>query len=257
MLVFRAFTSIVSRSLSAITANRALLAYPPVKPVDIILARILLEIMVFFIVWVIFFTLLAATSQQKVIVHADRFAEAVAALILLSTSVGMFNAVMAALSPAWERVWPFVRLPLLFFSGIFYVPILTPPWMQSVLYWNPLLHCVEWLRTATYLTYDPLLDKSGEFGQAARVHQGRGHFPVGGVPANEEDFFRGGHSSFFRTFKRQRVFQPARQLARPALPPTRGRTRQGSVRFLEVAFLKVCCEPVGASRRVFTSTPQK
>jgi capsular polysaccharide transport system permease protein len=129
MLVFRAFTSIVSRSLSAITANRALLAYPPVKPVDIILARILLEIMVFFIVWVIFFTLLAATSQQKVIVHADRFAEAVAALILLSTSVGMFNAVMAALSPAWERVWPFVRLPLLFFSGIFYVPILTPPWM--------------------------------------------------------------------------------------------------------------------------------
>ena len=157
---FAPSTSIVSRSLSALTANRALLAYPPVKPVDMILSRILLEIMVFFIIWVIFFTMLAATSQQKVIVHGEVFAQAVAALVLLSTSVGMFNAAMAALTPAWERVWPFVRLPLLFFSGIFYVPILSPPWLKSILVLEsgPALRGVA--RTATYLTYDPLLDKS-------------------------------------------------------------------------------------------------
>lgn len=160
VLVFRAFTSIASRSMSALTANRALLAYPPVKPLDMILSRILLETMVMFVIWMIFFTMLAATSQQKVIVHGEVFAQAAAALVLLSASVGVLNAALAALTPAWERIWPFVRWPLMFFSGIFYVPILSPPWLKSILVWNPVLHCVEWLRTATYLTYDPLLDKS-------------------------------------------------------------------------------------------------
>ena len=76
VLVFRAFSSIASRSMSALTANRALLAYPPVKPLDMILSRILLETMVMFVIWMIFFTMLAATSQQKVIVHGEVFAQA-------------------------------------------------------------------------------------------------------------------------------------------------------------------------------------
>lgn len=160
VLVFRSFSSIATRSLGALTSNRALLAYPPVKPVDIILARIGLETLIMFVIWLIFFILLVAFSQQKIIVHLDLFAQAAGALVLLSTGVGVLNAVLAALSASWERIWPFVRLPLLFLSGIFYVPILMPPWMQWIISWNPVLHCVEWLRTATYLTYDPLLDKS-------------------------------------------------------------------------------------------------
>jgi capsular polysaccharide transport system permease protein len=160
ILVFRTFSSIATRAQASLTANRALLAYPPVKPFDIIAARICLETMVMFVVWVIFFGLLAAWSEQKVIVHFDRFFEATSALVLLSASMGVFNAVMAALSATWERIWPLIRLPLLFLSGIFYVPILMPPWVQAIIWWNPVLHCVEWLRTATYVTYDPLLDKS-------------------------------------------------------------------------------------------------
>ncbi len=50
VLVVRTFTAVAGRSLSSLTANRALLAYPPVKPFDVILARILLEAIVMFMV---------------------------------------------------------------------------------------------------------------------------------------------------------------------------------------------------------------
>ena len=32
-----------------------------------------------------------------------------------------------------------------------------PLWIQEIMAWNPLLHAVEWIRTAIYMTYEPLL----------------------------------------------------------------------------------------------------
>lgn len=159
ILTFRMFTAIASRGLSAITANKALLAYPPVKPVDAIAARLILEIIIMFVIWTIFYSLLSIVSEDKVIVSYIKFAEALGALCFLGFGVGTFNAVMATLVPTYERIWGIIRFPLMILSGVFYVPLLMPPGMQAVIEWNPILHCVEWVRTAVYLTYDPMLDK--------------------------------------------------------------------------------------------------
>ncbi len=158
LLVFRMFSAISTRVMSAITSNRALLAYPPVRPVDTILARIVLETLAMYIVWTLFFSIVGLTMDHKAIVNHVYFAQAVAVTTLLAAGVGTLNAVLSVLFPTWERIWAILRLPLLFLSGIFYVPILTPPMFQWFASWNPVLHCVEWLRTGTYLTYEPLLD---------------------------------------------------------------------------------------------------
>jgi capsular polysaccharide transport system permease protein len=163
ILTFRMFSAIASRGLSAITANKALLAYPPVKPFDAIVARLVLETIIMFIIWIIFYSLLSIVSEEKVIINYVKFAEALGALCFLSFGVGTFNAVVATLLPTYERIWGVIRFPLLILSGVFYVPALSPPAMQAVIGWNPILHCVEWVRTAVYLTYDPLLDKSYVF----------------------------------------------------------------------------------------------
>ena len=163
ILTFRMFSSIASRGMSALSANKALLAYPPVKPVDVIVARLVLEIIIMLVIWVIFYSLLSIISEDKVIVSYVKFAEALGAICFLSFSVGTFNAVMATLVPTYERIWGIIRFPLLILSGVFYVPALMPPGMQAVIEWNPILHCVEWVRTAVYLTYDPLLDKTYVF----------------------------------------------------------------------------------------------
>jgi capsular polysaccharide transport system permease protein len=159
LLCFRMFSSVATRGLSSITANRALLAYPPVKPNDVIAARLLLEVLTMYVVFFVFFAALTFIADSRVIVHQQRFAAALAALTLLSIGVGTFNGVISVIYPFWERVWGLLRLPLLLLSGIFYVPGSLPPLIQDILWWNPIIHCVEWLRYATYLTYEPMLSQ--------------------------------------------------------------------------------------------------
>lgn len=158
LLTLRTFSAIANRGMGAITSNKALLAYPPVKPLDLVIARTILESLTMGVVWMIFLSILAMTSEEKIIFHPDVFAQAIAALIYLASSVALLHASLAAVFPAWERIWGLTRLPLLLMSAIFYVPKLMPPWFQSILYWNPILHCAEWVRTGIYLTYEPLLD---------------------------------------------------------------------------------------------------
>lgn len=160
ILVYRTFIAIAGRTMKAITANSALLTYPLVKPMDTVLARIILEALTMLVVFGIFFAFLALVSEQEVIHYPSRFAAAVTATILLGAGIGTFNAVVSVLFPAWERLWSILGFPLFILSGVFYLPQALPPALQKILYFNPILHCVEWLRHATYLDYTPLLDRA-------------------------------------------------------------------------------------------------
>jgi capsular polysaccharide transport system permease protein len=157
LLTLRTILSMASRGLSALTANKAMLVYPMVKPIDFILARIVLEAMVGCFTWTVFFGLARMMGDDKIIYHHERVALAFGMVVLLGGSLAFLNAVLAPLSSLWERLWSLIRLPLMLISGIFYVPILMSPTMQAVIWWNPVLHCIELLRTGLYQTYDPML----------------------------------------------------------------------------------------------------
>jgi capsular polysaccharide transport system permease protein len=157
LLAFRMFMSVASRGLGAIVSNLALIAYPPVRPLDVIFARVGLEILTMYVIWTISLCLLSIFVEGKVIVDYVRFAAAMAALTYLSVSVATFNGVVAVLWPTWERLWGFLRLPLLILTGILFLPTSMPLSVQAVMAWNPILHAVEWIRTAIYMTYDPVL----------------------------------------------------------------------------------------------------
>lgn len=160
LLVFRVFVSISGRGTDSIRSNKSMLAYPPVKPIDVILARVILEVLTMLVVLFVFFSFMTFTAESKIIINYNTFAAAISVLILLSTGLSIFNAVFVILWPTWDRIWGLIRLPLLLCSGVFYVPKSLPPNAQAVLQWNPVLHCVEWLRTSTYVTYDALLSKT-------------------------------------------------------------------------------------------------
>lgn len=157
MLTFRTFMGIVGRGLGAIVSNLALIAYPPVKPLDVIMARVVLEALTMSIVWLITYGLLSMFVEGEIIANHARFAAALAALAYLSLCVATFNGVVAVLWPTWERFWGMFRLPLLILSAVFFVPISMPPALLAIMVWNPILHVVEWVRTAIYLTYEPVL----------------------------------------------------------------------------------------------------
>ena len=160
LLVVRVFVGVCGKMLFAISANRALLTYPPVKPVDVMIARFLLESLTMYVILTSFFVLMHWIAGTKVILDYGEFAGSVAALSILCAGFGAFNAVFSILWPTWERIWSFVPMPVMILSGTFFVPKALPSGIQDLLAYNPVLHCVEWLRTSTYLTYDPLLDRS-------------------------------------------------------------------------------------------------
>jgi len=160
ILIYRLFISVASRGMNAISSNQALLTYPIVKPVDTVYARIILETLTMLVIVFIFFLFLTVLSNEIIIHYPYRFAAALAGTVLLATGFAMFNAVAVLLYPFWERFWGLIKFPLLISSGIFYIPSAMPLAAQDVLQWNPVLNCIEWLRSGTYLDYDPISSPS-------------------------------------------------------------------------------------------------
>jgi capsular polysaccharide transport system permease protein len=159
VVVFRLYVSIASHCMSAITANQALLSYPLVRPLDTILARVILECIVMLIIAAVVFVFVGIYLGRDMVIYPSELIEGMIATIFLAASVGTFNAVISALLPSWANFHAMLSLPLLVTSGLFYVPAVMPPIILDIIIWNPVLHCIEWIRGATYIHYLSVLDR--------------------------------------------------------------------------------------------------
>ena len=167
IVVARLVIGMVQKVGAAIQANQQLLIYPLVQPLDTIVARCILETMTMIVVGALFFGGLLLVADNAAINDFVGFSEAAAAAIALSCSIGAFNAVFGTILPTWQRLWGFMSLPLFITSGAFFVPGTLPPAIVDVIWWNPVLHVVEWFRTAIYLDYHPVLEPLYPLGLSA------------------------------------------------------------------------------------------
>ena len=156
----RVAISVIQKISVSIESNRALLVYPLVNPLDTIAARCVLESLTGLVVVVLFFAGLLVVGGDVTINSFATFTQAAMALVVLSCSLGAFNAVLGTILPAWTRVWNLLSLPLFITSGIFFVPATLPPAVADIVWWNPILHIVEWMREGIYLDYLSVLDRS-------------------------------------------------------------------------------------------------
>ncbi len=140
--------------MKAFDANKALLAYPPIKETDTLFARAALIILTYCaITWVLFGGLIAlglASAPDR----AEVVFEAMAATAALGFGFGVANAVILAFWLSWDKIITMAMRPLFYFSAIFYVPSRMPPYIVDVLEWNPVLHLIEWLREGYYPNYE-------------------------------------------------------------------------------------------------------
>jgi capsular polysaccharide transport system permease protein len=126
---FRFFTTSARRGAGALAANRGLLAYRQVKPVDTVLVRVALEGMI--LVFVIALLLAGAAMF----------------------GVGLALCVGVTMVPEIDRIVGFVFTPLYFASGVFFSPAMMPPRLQEFLLYNPLVHGLELVRGAFFPGY--------------------------------------------------------------------------------------------------------
>jgi capsular polysaccharide transport system permease protein len=140
--------------------NRPLMYFPIVKSFDIILARGLLEVCTAFWVTLIFGSILLLFRVDILPIHTFEALSAVLGTVFLGFSLGWIAAVMYKLTHTWVIVNVLLLLAMYLTAGIFFLPASLPLAAQNVIWFNPLLHAVEWLRSAYYEGYgDGLLSR--------------------------------------------------------------------------------------------------
>jgi capsular polysaccharide transport system permease protein len=128
--------------------NQPLLLFPIVKPIDVIFARAILETIVAFAVVAVFLVSLYAIDVRIEPLDAVQATEAVLSAIFFGISYGFFSAVIYKMTRAWIA-FLLVSIAFMFAtSGAYFVPSELPPELRNIIWFNPLMHSVEWLRYA-------------------------------------------------------------------------------------------------------------
>ena len=146
-LMFARISGAVSR---AIKTSKALLTYPQVKSLDIMLALVILEFATLFLVAIIY---LSGAIQLDVSVNIERPLEVILALFLASLLGLGFGMLSSTARLYWSSYHNFqsVFMRIMFFtSGKFFIVGTLPATLQDWLWYNPLLHVVEWMRSAFF-----------------------------------------------------------------------------------------------------------
>ncbi|WP_305989275.1 ABC transporter permease [Roseibium sp. MMSF_3544] len=160
LLTFELYKKLSTSLMVAFEANQALMTYPLVQALDVIIARAILILATYILVMFLFFGGLIALQLAHLPANFEEVAAAIFVTSLLGTGVGTTYAVICSVFGTWKQIEGILSRPLFFMSGIFYVPHKFPPEIVNVLSWNPVLHLVEWMREGYYPNYNSVvLDK--------------------------------------------------------------------------------------------------
>ena len=152
---FILFRNTMTQTMSAIETNRVLLTFPQVTPIDLVLARALLEIAT---LTVVFFLLLAAVHALGFTIDIGNPRQVLFALACLALTGFGLGAAFASLAPLFRSVQQIVPIvtgrPLFFLSGLFFTAEMMPEGIRELLLLNPILHMMEWLRSAFFVEFE-------------------------------------------------------------------------------------------------------
>lgn len=154
VIPFLFFRRIASQVGNAISANQALLNYPPVRPIDTIIARTVLEFATMLIVALLIGILFAMLDLPIVPDDPLRFLGAFLAAALIGLSFGVFSAAISGVFQAWTTIMSWILLAHVFLSGKLFVVDFMPPAVREWLAWIPLVHVIALARSAQYPGYE-------------------------------------------------------------------------------------------------------
>lgn len=146
------FTGISTQIMHSNSANTALFGYPLVLPFDAMLARLLLNATTTILSFIVTLIMLYQFDfWDPEIDSVLRTIGAIGVCVVLGFGFGLINSYIILFFPSYPNVYSILTRPLMFISGVFFLASdQLPPAILEVLYYNPLLHCTEWLRSAFY-----------------------------------------------------------------------------------------------------------
>ncbi|WP_312828334.1 ABC transporter permease [Pantoea anthophila] len=147
------FSSIGTRSVGAIEANQGLFNYRPVKPIDTIIARALLEMLIYVIVYILLMLIVWMAGEYFSMNNLLQLAVTWSLLVLFSCGVGLIFMVVGKTFTETQKFLPILLKPLYFISCIMFPLHSIPKDYWPYLLWNPIVHVVELSREAVMPGY--------------------------------------------------------------------------------------------------------
>jgi capsular polysaccharide transport system permease protein len=150
---FSLFRDTAQRCMSAVEANKGLLFYPQVRPLDLVVARAVLEAATHLGVMTLFMGGLALYEGPP---RIDSLLDTFAGLGLASSlgaALGLVCCGLSVYSPTIERLFPTLLRLVFWASGVFHPVETLPKAMRDVLLLNPVTHAIELVRDGWFPGY--------------------------------------------------------------------------------------------------------
>ncbi len=152
-LAWNILSDCISRSMNAINGNLAMLTFPQVTALDLLISRVL-------VTWVTevisFFAIIALGNLMgmPIIIHdLGLFLFVIFDCALLGIGLGTIFSSLAILWPTIERIVPMVMRILFFMSGIFFSVSMFANKVGSILLLNPIMQLIELGRQSVAIGY--------------------------------------------------------------------------------------------------------
>lgn len=153
ILTYQLFRKTADQGAAAISGNKALLYYPQVQTLDLVVARTALEAVTYTVVFVLIVGVHAMATDAWTIHSALMTAWGFLLASLLGMTMGLFLCALGVLWPTVDRVRGPLMRPLFWVSGLFFTANSLPTQARDVLLYNPVLHCVEIVRDGWFTAY--------------------------------------------------------------------------------------------------------
>jgi capsular polysaccharide transport system permease protein len=141
------------RVAASIEANKALLFYPHVQPLDLIFARAGLEVATLVLVFVTIVGGHALIVQEAPEVDILGVALGLGLAGMFGMALGTVFCALSVVNTAVERIKGPLMRPLFWISGLFFSADALPAHAREILLYNPILHCVEITRDGWFPQY--------------------------------------------------------------------------------------------------------
>lgn len=148
------FNSMLSRGMSAVSANQGLFNYRQVKPMDSILARMILEGIIYTTIYLCILLIFVWAGMDIEIEDPLKVIAAIFLLFIFSYGLSTILCIIVTQAPEIQKIVPIFLRPLYFMSGIFFSIESVPQEYRAYLMWNPVMQTNELSRDAFFTAYD-------------------------------------------------------------------------------------------------------
>lgn len=153
VLSFNMFRNTAAYIMNSFEANRSLFNYPMVKPLDAVIARLILDLATNILVMIIVLGFQITFLDVPPPEHVPLMALPLALLALMALGAGLSLAVIKRFLPSAQNLYHIIMGPAFFVSCIFFSLSSVPTQYRMILWWNPLVHGVEGFRVGYFADY--------------------------------------------------------------------------------------------------------